>query len=548
MKSEEERLVKKRLHGRWKKVVSILACIVVFCTTYALILPAITKEKATDCGIEEHQHGEECFSEENELICTKQEHTHGPECYSDETEVETDTQADAGSEKDTGIAGQMQGEAEAGMAVAAEADAVSETEMEAMAEEVAAEAAPIAVGSASIAGSSVGVAGLSSFSAYLIVAEDTATGTYYALSSDGTGVPVSYDSITQKVSVGQNVNLADIQWYSYDVDGNSVTRTAGLRNVRTGDYLNLGNGQVTATNSRELTVEAERSTDQAKIYYRVCTGGSIIRPIYTYYGLGFEGASKTFNVTTGSSNASAASVRLVAYVSEDIPVESSGIHQEVEYHFPNHKTIDYLGDGKENPDTDVQGEDLYRLYLDITGRMEPTDLLIVVDRSSSMKDNKDMQVEGSTQKKERYKVVNELLNGTESGSTATDEGLISRVLNANSQNRVAVCSFEGKVTTNNQDSGPRILGSVDTGYTYTMDSEISRGWYTQENYNNVFIDITPPNWQGTNYEAGLLTAQDLFEQVKDEPKKKKIMIFISDGVPTYYIDQNGNRQGDSWLG
>ena len=26
----------------WKKIISILACIVVFCTTYALILPAIT--------------------------------------------------------------------------------------------------------------------------------------------------------------------------------------------------------------------------------------------------------------------------------------------------------------------------------------------------------------------------------------------------------------------------------------------------------------------------------------------------------------------------
>lgn len=34
----------KRRRQAWKKVVSVLACIVVFCTTYALILPAITLE------------------------------------------------------------------------------------------------------------------------------------------------------------------------------------------------------------------------------------------------------------------------------------------------------------------------------------------------------------------------------------------------------------------------------------------------------------------------------------------------------------------------
>ena len=39
---------------RWQKVVTVLAAVVVFCTTYALILPAITMEK--DCQIPEHTH------------------------------------------------------------------------------------------------------------------------------------------------------------------------------------------------------------------------------------------------------------------------------------------------------------------------------------------------------------------------------------------------------------------------------------------------------------------------------------------------------------
>lgn len=38
---------------RWQKVVTALAAIVVFCTTYALILPAITMEASTDVGIAE---------------------------------------------------------------------------------------------------------------------------------------------------------------------------------------------------------------------------------------------------------------------------------------------------------------------------------------------------------------------------------------------------------------------------------------------------------------------------------------------------------------
>ncbi len=45
----------------WKRLVGSLACIVVFCTTYALILPAITMENAASCGMEEHVHVESCY-------------------------------------------------------------------------------------------------------------------------------------------------------------------------------------------------------------------------------------------------------------------------------------------------------------------------------------------------------------------------------------------------------------------------------------------------------------------------------------------------------
>ena len=51
-------VAKNRRKSIWKRIVSVLACIVVFCTTYALILPALTLERDPSCGIEEHTHTE----------------------------------------------------------------------------------------------------------------------------------------------------------------------------------------------------------------------------------------------------------------------------------------------------------------------------------------------------------------------------------------------------------------------------------------------------------------------------------------------------------
>lgn len=51
---------KRRRRKRWHRVVTCLAAVVVFCTTYALILPAITLEKT--CDIPEHRHTESCYA------------------------------------------------------------------------------------------------------------------------------------------------------------------------------------------------------------------------------------------------------------------------------------------------------------------------------------------------------------------------------------------------------------------------------------------------------------------------------------------------------
>lgn len=63
----------------WRKIVSILGCFVVFCTTYALILPAITMDQGTICGMIEHQHTSDCY------LMPESGHVHTDACYTEIT-------------------------------------------------------------------------------------------------------------------------------------------------------------------------------------------------------------------------------------------------------------------------------------------------------------------------------------------------------------------------------------------------------------------------------------------------------------------------------
>lgn len=76
---------------RWYRVVTGLACVVVFCTVYALILPAITMEKGA-CEIPEHTHSEACYTQvtsatRTDPVCTIESlnpHQHDDTCYDSE--------------------------------------------------------------------------------------------------------------------------------------------------------------------------------------------------------------------------------------------------------------------------------------------------------------------------------------------------------------------------------------------------------------------------------------------------------------------------------
>lgn len=94
----------RRTRKIFTRFISTVAAIVVFVTTYALVLPAITMESQAMCGIEAHQHSDSCYEkrltcglEESEththtdscyekvLVCGKENHTHSTACYHLET-------------------------------------------------------------------------------------------------------------------------------------------------------------------------------------------------------------------------------------------------------------------------------------------------------------------------------------------------------------------------------------------------------------------------------------------------------------------------------
>lgn len=82
-------LARNRHNRVFRKFVQILCCLVVFVTTYALILPAITMEQKAFCGREEHTHDESCMQTSGEriLTCSPEQlglHSHSGACYSAE--------------------------------------------------------------------------------------------------------------------------------------------------------------------------------------------------------------------------------------------------------------------------------------------------------------------------------------------------------------------------------------------------------------------------------------------------------------------------------
>ena len=70
-KKTTDLLQAKQKKKQWQKIVISLSLVVAMITSGLLIHPAITMERKTVCGEEEHTHSKECY--EKRLICDKEE-------------------------------------------------------------------------------------------------------------------------------------------------------------------------------------------------------------------------------------------------------------------------------------------------------------------------------------------------------------------------------------------------------------------------------------------------------------------------------------------
>lgn len=152
----------------------------------------------------------------------------------------------------------------------------------------------------------------------------------------------------------------------------------------------------------------------------------------------------------------------------------------------------------------------YTLNLDVTGAegvADGVDVLFVIDTSGSMGSGR-----GSTYTN-LLPEVKKLLNGTNGTN-----GIVDQILNANAKNAVAYVSFAG------------------------VDETKTTDWYTAKNsttFKNKVNNLKAEG--GTNWTYAMQKADSVLK--KRTNNNKKVVIFLSDGKPTYSIDKDGDEYG-----
>ena len=295
-----------------------------------------------------------------------------------------------------------------------------------------------------------------------------------------------------------------------------------LQNVGSKNYLQLTTSSSSGSAKASSSVANQTSYTSGKITQNIDGSVRAIRYNSSWTSSGY----RSDDLSDGDSITLYKEIT-ASVISYEIMLEYMGFNpDENAADFEHNKEIDYLNDGTANADTDLSGEDYYRLYLDMTGKQEPMDLLIVVDGSGSMTVNNDMV--GNMR---RDDAVTEFLNG--STTSVTNDGFISYFLGLNSENMVSVVQFYGGVDDVTIGTQP---STTSTDVDYTHDSEVLLDWTGTAK----FVDCEGREANGTNYEAGLRRATETLGSPSVRGNgHRKIMIFLSDGVPTFFqIDLN----------
>ena len=166
----------------------------------------------------------------------------------------------------------------------------------------------------------------------------------------------------------------------------------------------------------------------------------------------------------------------------------------------------------------TSGDPIYNLNLSFTGQKsnfvekQRVNVVFIVDTSGSMRDNDENE--------DRIKAAKDAINAFEKiagpKSSTNPNGL-------DIDARYALVRFSGG------------NGYRDEAYN---DATILQGWSSSVDTSKLNAD------GGTNYEAGLLAANNLLKN--DHTNATKLVIFLTDGVPTYYYDNYGGTIGKGY--
>lgn len=262
----------------------------------------------------------------------------------------------------------------------------------------------------------------------------------------------------------------------------------------------------------DYTVE-EGSVDSDYVYTSPSNGKAIS-------GNGSDYTKKTWNANEITTPSSTASTNSTESSSKKSTLSLSKVKAKVASLFDD-ETTTVVSDSTNT--TSKLGEPVHRKYitynkntndytlnLDVTGAegvADGVDVLFVIDTSGSMGSGR-----GNTYTK-LLPEVKKLLNGT-NGTT----GIVDQILNANAKNAVAYVSFAG------------------------VDKTKTTDWYTAKNsttFKNKVNNLKAEG--GTNWTYAMQKADSVLK--KRTNNNKKVVIFLSDGKPTYSIDNDGDEYG-----
>ena len=276
---------------RWRKVMMCLSCIVVFCTVYVLILPAITLERKTTCGQEEHVHTEECYSTDSQLICGREEHLHTEICYATADHI-PDIQSDAAEWEENPV------QEDDGNMVQDEGDA---GEIEFMPDESSDQEADNIEGAEDPAGAQEADFTSGDESSVEDTAEPTATPTPAPNSADGFDLTTSSDKCK---SVKLLYKKADGNWEEFsqkndapEVSGNpSIRLEVEYENVQIQYLMDSYNCTLTyqlPTLLRDAKTAGKIMEGNQHVGNVTCEDGKVVVRFFDYYLKGLQNNGKT---------------------------------------------------------------------------------------------------------------------------------------------------------------------------------------------------------------------------------------------------------------